>query len=160
MRTSSSTGSTVPTSLLASMVETIVVRSLASPSSSRSSASRSRCACASTGMRTTSKPNHSCSHAADWATAGCSIAEMIMRGRQFAGCLPSASANPQTGRKPSLRMRAMAMPLMARLSDSVPPEVKITSSGRAPNAAANDARAASSARAAVLPGWCTLAGLA
>ena len=36
-------------------------------------------------------------------------------------------------------MRAMAMPLMARLSDSVPPEVKITSSGRAPNAAANDA---------------------
>lgn len=112
------------------------------------------------GMRTTSKPNHSCSHAADWATAGCSIAEMIMRGRQFAGCLPSASANPQTGRKPSLRMRAMAMPLMARLSDSVPPEVKITSSGRAPNAAANDARAASSARAAVLPGWCTLAGLA
>lgn len=41
---------------------------------------------------------------------------------------------------------------VARLSDSVPPEVKITSSGRAPNAAANDARAASSARAAVLPG--------
>ena len=46
---------------------------------------------------------------------------------------------------------ASAMPLMARLSASVPPEVKITSFGRAPKSAAKEARAASSARAAVLP---------
>ncbi len=59
-----------------------------------------------------------------------------------------------------LRIRAMAMPLTARLSDSVPPEVKITSSGRAPKSAASEARAASSAFAAVFPALCTLIGFA
>lgn len=54
---------------------------------------------------------------------------------------------------------ASAMPLTARLSASVPPEVKITSPACAPRSVAKDARAASRARAAVLPLAWTLDGL-
>ena len=49
------------------------------------------------------------------------------------------------------RGAASAMPLIAALSDSVPPEVKVISEARAPSACATSARACSSARLADSP---------
>jgi hypothetical protein len=47
------------------------------------------------------------------------------------------------------------MPLTARLSDSVPPEVTMSSAGRHPSSAAISERAAARARAALSPtSWC------
>jgi len=51
--------------------------------------------------------------------------------------------------------RAAKMPLTARLSLSVPPEVKITSDGRAPRSAAIDSRDSSTRRRADRPEVCS-----
>ncbi len=51
------------------------------------------------------------------------------------------------------------MPLIAALSDSVPPEVKVISEARAPSACATSARACSSARLADSPTSWWLDGL-
>ncbi len=51
--------------------------------------------------------------------------------------------------------RAEKMPLTARLSLSVPPEVKITSDGRAPRSAAIDSRDSSTRRRADRPEVCS-----
>ena len=50
--------------------------------------------------------------------------------------------------------RAQKVPLTARLSDSVPPLVKMTSLGRAPTAAANSSRDSSTTRRATRPEVC------
>ncbi len=51
--------------------------------------------------------------------------------------------------------RARKMPATARLSDSVPPEVKITSLGRAPSASAMDSLDSSTRRRASRPEVCS-----
>ena len=58
-------------------------------------------------------------------------------------------------RRGSAARRAQKIPLTARLSLSVPPDVKITSDGRAPNAAAIRSRASSTRRRAVRPAACS-----
>ncbi len=55
--------------------------------------------------------------------------------------------------------RAQYSPLTARLSASVPPEVKMTSEGCAPAAAASTSRASSTARRARRPDPCSEDGL-
>ena len=112
---SSAIGCTVPTSLFASWMLTSVV-------SSRSAAARSSGETRpswSTPSVVTSNPVRP-RNAADSSTAGCSIALTTT-------CRPRGSAS--------------AMPLTAALSDSVPPEVKVISPGRAPSTAATSARA-------------------
>ena len=55
--------------------------------------------------------------------------------------------------------RASQAPLTARLSDSVPPEVKTTSDGRAPSAAPIRSRASSTTARAARPEVCSEEGL-
>ena len=88
----------------------------------------------STGSSSVSKPSCRASARADSRTASCSMA--LTSTRRRAGCRSR---------------RARAMPLSARLSASVPPEVKTISPGRAPRTAAARSRASSSARAARWP---------
>ena len=74
---------------------------------------------ASTGTTSTAKPWTRSRYRADSSTAGCSTALIATRSRRG-----------------SAARRARAMPLTARLSASVPPEVKMTSPGRQPRALA------------------------
>ena len=113
------------------MTATIVVRE----ESVRASASRSTTPCASTGSSRTSAPKAAAARA-DSRTAGCSTAEH------------SSTASPRS------RSAASATPRTARLSDSVPPEVKTISPGSRPRKAATSSRASSrSRRARWAGGW-------
>ncbi len=88
----------------------------------------------STGSSAAVKPSNWASERADSRTASCSMALI------------------STLLRPGWRSRrANAMPLTARLSASVPPEVKMISPGRAPKTAATRSRASSNARAARWP---------
>ena len=95
----SSTGCTVPTSLFAVITPTRTV----SGCTARSRAAVSTMPSAPTGAYVTEKPR-ACNDCAAPSTAGCSIAETMI-------CLPFAAD-------------ASAAPIIAQLSDSLPPEVK------------------------------------
>lgn len=134
---SSRTGWTMPVSLFAVMMETSATRRSRSGSSAAGSMKPSR-----VGITVrTSKPRF-LSSGAQVSTASCSIAEMTTTSRALS-FIRAASARPKT----------------ARLSLSVPPEVKSTSAGRTerPMVRARFLRAPSSARAASRPGvWSEL----
>ena len=123
-------GWTVPTSLLAYMMLTRAVPGC----STAARASSLTCPKWSTGITSTAKPWTRSRYLADSSTAGCSTALIATRSRRG-----------------SAARRARAMPLTARLSASVPPEVKTTSPGRQPRALAVAARAPASAVAAASP---------
>ncbi len=130
----SATGWIVPTSLLADWMLTRVVRSVILAAIS----SGSTRPCESTETRVISNPWRSRTSAA-CSTALCSTALVIR-------CRPLALA-------------AQATPLRARLSASVPPEVKTISRGFAPSAAAIRSRASSSPWRARRPEAWMLEGL-
>src|SRR6266545_1974330 len=131
------TGCAVPTSLLAAITATSAVRpgrsTAASPSSSTLPAW-------STGARSRLAPASATAHSAAWSTAWCSTAE-------------ATSWRPPGS-------RASTVPLTARLSASVPPEVNTTWEGAAPTRAATCSLAVSTAARAARPGPCWLDGLA
>ena len=127
-------GCIVPTSLLAAITLTSTVRSVMADST----ASGSTKPCSSTARYVTSKPWRS-SRAHSWRTALCSMALVMM-------CRPRADA-------------AQATPLMARLSDSVPPLVNTISRGLAPSSIATVSRASSSPWRARRPERWMLEGL-
>ncbi len=128
----SAKGWRTPISLLAAITETSAVRA----SSVSSSAAGSTSPSASTGRRTTSTPSRS-RRATLSSTQLCSVATVITRSR------PSASRRCRTA------------PLMARLLDSVAPDVKTMSRPFAPMTAATASRAASTASAASQPSACS-----
>ncbi len=129
---------TAPVSLLARMSDTTAVFASSADASPSSSGSPSP----STGTSTGSKPSSARESPAS-RTAGCSAAEKTTRLR------------------PGSRSRAArAAPLTARVSDSVPPEVKTISSGRTPRADATASRADSTAFLAARPGAWIEEGLA
>ena len=67
-----------------------------------------------------------------------------------------STAETRTRQRPvSCARRPQKMPLIARLSASVPPDVKMTSLGRAPRDFASVSRASSTARRAVRPAECS-----
>ena len=70
--------------------------------------------------------------------------------------MPDAMIAPGS---PSASARAQNSPLIARLSDSVPPEVKITELGRVPRSAAMRSRASSTMRRVSRPAECSDEGL-
>ncbi len=131
------TGWPVPTSLLAAITATRAVRPGRSRPASRSGSTRPR---PSTGARSTRAPASASAQAAASSTAWCSTAEQT-RCRSSGG-------------------RASTVPLTARLSASVPPEVNTTSAGAAPTRAATCSRAVSTAARAARPWPCWLDGLA
>ena len=132
----SSTGCIVPTSLFTHMTDTTA----GCGREGRSSAARSTTPRRSTGRMDSAPPSRATACAAA-RTALCSVA-------QAAACIgrPAAPA-------------ASAAPMTARLSASVPPEVKITWFGSAPTAAATLRRASSTPARAVRPKRCALDGL-
>ena len=139
--TISATGWTLPTSLLAHMT-VIKATAAGSASISRCTASTGTTPSASTGSQTASAPSCFSSHSTVSSTAWCSTGEhRIRRRRGSASC------------------RAQYSPLTARLSASVPPEVKITSDGWAPVAAAMVSRASSTTLRARRPEPCSDEGL-
>ena len=124
----------VPTSLLAHITETSgrrVVDGLGERRLGRAGR------CASTGTSGSLAPAAWASQPAESSTAWCSTAEMTTVG-------------PPRGRPAD-----QYAPLTARLSASVPPEVKITSAGCAPTWAAIDSRASSTTRRAARPEPCS-----
>ncbi len=102
---------TVPTSLLAHITLTSATDAESACSSVRSASSDTR-PWASTGSHVTRAPSWRSSHSTVSWTAGCSIDEHRMRVRRG-----------------SSSRRAQKRPFTARLSASVPPEVKMTSEG-------------------------------
>ena len=138
--TSSEMGWTMPVSLFAVMMET----SAQDPSRTSESASGSMTPSLSGLTMRTSKPR-CLSSGAHSRTASCSIADTTT-----------------VLRRVSRSRTASASPKSARLSLSVPPEVKRISDGRTrgPRRRAMSLRADSSARAASRPGVCSELGLA
>jgi len=98
---------------------------------------------ASTGIHRTSAPSCLPSHSTGSRTAWCSIADAATIG----------SATPSRAR------RAHKSPLTARLSDSVPPEVKTTAEGRVRRSSAMDSRACSTILREARPDACRDDGL-
>ena len=96
----------------------------------------------STPSQPISAPSWLASQSTESSTAWCSVAGTSTRLR----CGPSFR-------------RAQNRPLTARLSASVPPLVKITSLGRAPNASAICSRDSSTTRRARRPALCSEEGL-
>ena len=130
---SSRTGRTVPISLLAHMTVARATSSGLRAIASRSASGWTR-PYASTGRYSTVAPSCSPSQWTASRTAWCSTG--LARTRVRAG---SASRRDQY------------RPFTARLSASVPPEVKTTSLGRAPSASARVSRASSTVRRALRP---------
>ena len=137
IRAVSTTGWTVPTSLLAHITDTSATES-GSRSIEARSASRSRRPRSSTGSSSTSAPSCSASQCTASRTAWCSTAVVRTRVRRGSSCL-----------------RAQKIPLSARLSDSVPPEVNTTSPGRQLSARAMVSRDSSTTRRAARPDACS-----
>ena len=121
----------MPTSLLAAMIETRTVRS-ASTAAIESTATRP---VSSQGTTVTSQPSRPSRFIVS-STALCSAAE-VTRWLPF-------------------RFRAWAAPLIARLFDSVAPDVKTISLGSAPIAPATCCRARSTASPASQPKRCEM----
>ena len=138
---SSATGCTVPTSLLAHITVTSAT-SAARSASSRSSCPGSTRPVASTSSQTSSAPSCAASHSAASDTAWCSTADRTM-----------------TVRRGSASRAARNRPSTAMLSASVPPEVRMISTGSAFRAAATASRPVSSAMRADRPPECRDAGL-
>ena len=139
--TTSSTGCRVPTSLFAHITEISDTDAGSRSTASRSASTTSR-PLSSTGSSSTSTPSESRSQSSGSSTAWCSTAEARMRVRR------GSSAS-----------RAQWMPLTARLSASVPPEVNTTSPGRQPSACAIVSRDSSTTRRACRPDACIELGL-
>ncbi len=138
----SATGWTVPISLLTHIrVATATVSG--SRARALSQACRSTEPSAWTGTRSTCAPSCSSSQAAASRTAWCSTPVSTIRWRSGRDAARAASR------------RAQNRPLRARLSASVPPEVKTTSLGWAPTAAAMASRAVSTRSLALRPDWCS-----
>ena len=136
---SSATGCTVPTSLFAHITLTTATWPAARETAARS-ASGHTAPSTSTPSQTGSAPCVSSSQRTESRTAWCST-EVVSTCR----------------REPS--WRAQYRPLTARLSASVPPLVKTTSLGRAPNTSASCSRDSSTTRRARLPAACSDEGL-
>ena len=139
--TISSTGWTVPTSLLAHMTVTSATDA-GSRSIAARSASTSTRPSRSTGSHSTAAPSAAASHRTASRTAWCSTAEARIRLRRG-----------------SAVRRAQNRPFTARLSASVPPAVNTTSPGRAPSAAAMLSRDSSTTLRAARPEACSDDGL-
>src|SRR5918993_804572 len=133
----SATGWPVPTSLLAAITATRAVRPGWRSAPRRAGSTRPS---PSTGARSSCAPASAAAQAAASSTAWCSTAEQTR-------CRASGA-------------RARTVPLTARLSASVPPEVNTTSPGAAPTRAATCSRAVSTAALAARPWPCWLDGLA
>ncbi len=134
---SSATGWTVPTSLFAHMTLTRAVSAACSSSTSRRPSTDSRPQ-RSGSSHETPAPRASTRYSTGSRTAWCSMALVTIRVR--AG---------------SASRRASQVPLTARLSASVPPEVKTTSDGRQPSAAATRSRDSSTVLRAARPAVCS-----
>ena len=124
-RAASATGWTVPISLLAHISVARAVRSGAAASAAPHAA-RSTRPSSSTGTSTGSAPSCAASQSTTSRTAWCSMPVSTIRVRSGAAA-----------------RRARYSPWTARLSASVPPDVRITSVGCAPSAAAMRSRASS-----------------
>jgi hypothetical protein len=142
---SSPTGWTVPTSLFAHITLTKATCSGAWPIAARSASGRTTPS-PPTASQTASAPCASSSQRTESNTAWCSTEVVSTRRRAAAERAPS-------WRAPS--WRAQYRPLTARLSASVPPLVKTTSLGRAPNTSASCSLDSSTTRRARRPALCS-----
>ena len=138
---SSATGCTVPTSLLAHMT----LATATPPGAERLAQAVDADVAAAVGLEPAdrARPRASARYSTGSSTAWCSM--------------PLATT-PRRARG-RLARRASQAPLTARLSDSVPPEVKTTSDGRAPSAAPIRSRASSTTARAARPEVCSDEGL-
>ena len=136
---SSATGCTVPTSLFAHITLTTATWSAEREMAERSASGHTPPS-VSTPSQIASAPWVSSSQRTESSTAWCST-EVVSTRR----------------RAPS--WRAQYRPLTARLSASVPPLVKTTSLGRAPNTSASCSRDSSTTRRARRPAACSEDGL-
>ncbi len=146
---SSLTGCTAPTSLFAHITLTTATCSGACAMAARSASGRTM-PWPPTASQTASAPWASSSQRTESRTAWCSTEVVSTRRREPSRRVPS-------WREPS--WRAQYRPFTARLSASVPPLVKTTSLGRAPNTSASCSLDSSTTRRARLPTACSDDGL-
>ena len=139
--TTSATGCTVPTSLLAHITLTSATDAGSASIAARTVSGRTR-PWGSTSSHETTAPSAPTRKSTQSRTAWCSTALTSRRTRRG-----------------SASRRAWNRPLIARLSDSVPPEVNSTSDGRAPSARPIDSRDSSTTRRARRPEVCSEEGL-